>query len=110
MYDQNDRNNRNDRDNINNRNDLNNRDDKSNGLIYFVVGALIIAVIGIGFLSTQDSGDADGYAVMEPAAGNEGDTSEFEFNANEDGFEAYGSDREIDRNTDRNMDRERYRE
>ena len=85
MYDQNDR---------NNRNEMNDSNAKSNGLMYFVIGALVLAVIGIGYMSAQEANDVDGYAVMEPAAGDEDETSRFEFRADEDGLEASTTDDE----------------
>lgn len=62
-------------------------ENNSNAFLYFVVGALFIAVLGMGYvlMGPSESGDL---AVIETAAGDEQSTSEFNFEIKEDGFSA----------------------
>lgn len=63
----------------------------NNGFLYFMVGVLLVAVIGIGYIfmggNAQDN--TTDLAIIETSAGEESSTQEtFSFEMDDNGFEA----------------------
>ena len=61
--------------------------ENNNGFLYFVVGALFIAVLGLGYVLMTPN-DGTELAVIESAAGDEQSKSEFNFEIDDDEFSA----------------------
>ena len=62
----------------------------NNGLLYFMVGALLVAVFGLGYLYVSNDPSFEGdVSIVEPASdGDGGERSDFSFEVDDNGFTA----------------------
>lgn len=59
----------------------------NNGFLYFAVGALLIAVLGLGYLYVSDESLGNDVTIVEPASG-ENNGPDFNLEITDDGFKA----------------------